>query len=137
MGPDASAGLLFMAGSALYDLRYRRIHPVYTAAFGVCGLLAAAMSGREAAEIAGALLPGLLLLLFSFLTRGAVGAGDGIALAVLGLYVETWDLLISCCLGFFLASAAAGFLFLKNRRGRDELPFLPFLFAGMLLGMLV
>ncbi len=133
MQPESAAVILFLAGGALQDLRKREISLLYMAFFAVPGLFMSLRCGRGAADLLAAVLPGLLCVAWSVAGQGQIGCGDGLAAVVIGLYLGAADVLEICLTGFVLASIPAGVLFLKNRRGRDTLPFLPFLFAGSIL----
>lgn len=136
-------GLLFLLPPAVWDVKHRSVPPVlviWTAATGlglrICDA-AAAGSLRPYLPYALGLLPGLLLLLASPLTRGAVGVGDGLMLLALHGWLKAGRLLTVLLLGLAL-TAAAGLVELAVRRPQKAaLPFLPFLAAGyacLLLG---
>ena len=77
------------------------------------------------------LLPGALVVLLAFLSRQAIGYGDGMILGACGCWLgmkRTLEI-------FFLASVGAavfaGILLLRKKADRkDRLPFLPFLAAA-------
>lgn len=76
---------------------------------------------------------GLLIMLISFITGEKIGMGDGAVLAVTGLLLggkRTFTL-------FVIASGLSGmtalFIFLKRKNGKQEIPFIPFLFLASLM----
>lgn len=79
-----------------------------------------------------ALLPGVFFLILSFVTREKVGYGDGWMLLMIGLFAGYEDCFVILMLGLVLESVTALVLlvFRKVRR-EDEMPFAPFLLAGM------
>lgn len=93
------------------------------------------VEGVEIKEMAIRLLPGLIFLLCSRITREKVGYGDGILLLVLGICfpaVFLWQIWITAV---FLITLWAGILLCTKRGNRDtRIPFIPFLWlANMIL----
>lgn len=84
------------------------------------------------------LLPGALLLILSFLSREKIGYGDGICVALSGLalpgnifaqsLIYSFALILLLCLGL---------IFSKKATLETTLPYIPFLFAGTCMGILV
>ena len=77
-------------------------------------------------------MPGVFFLILSFVTREKVGYGDGWMLLMIGLFAGYEDCFVILMLGLVLESVTALVLlvFRKIRR-EDEIPFAPFLLAGM------
>lgn len=62
-----------------------------------------------------------------------VGSADGIIVLILGIYLGFWQVLSVLSGAFILAVLAAGFLLTVRKKDRKyEIPFIPFLFAGMM-----
>lgn len=135
MQPEWIAAGIFLLGNTVRDIRKKEIAPVFTAVFFLFGLMISVTGERSPADAAAALVPGAGFLAIGLVSGGAVGPGDGIALAVTGLYLPAAGVAEVCFLGVLFSACAAGILFIKNRRGKDRLPFLPFLFAGCLAAM--
>lgn len=79
-----------------------------------------------------ALIPGILLLVLSKITKGAVGQGDGFFFLVSGMYLGFWDNVTLLFFGLLICSLwGMGMLiwgmFEKKRIKNVQLPFLPFL----------
>ena len=79
-----------------------------------------------------ALIPGILLLVLSKITKGAVGQGDGFFFLVSGMYLGFWDNVALLFFGLLICSLwGMGMLiwgmFEKKRIKNVQLPFLPFL----------
>lgn len=93
-------------------------------------------------EIAGGALIGVVLLIFSKVTKGAVGAGDGMLFFITGIYLGFWknamllwgSLLLCSCWGIGLLAVRQ----IKWPAGKKiEIPLLPFVLpVGMWLIML-
>lgn len=137
MRPEYAEVLLFLSGNAVCDLRRREISLLYSAAFAAIGICLSVMHGRGPAELLFSVIPGLVLMLFSVITRGGIGFGDGIAVSVMGLFLSWQETVAVCGIGFMLSAIGAGIWFAIRRRSKDTLPFLPFLLAGYVTTMLL
>ena len=93
-------------------------------------------SGQEI-PLPASIIPGMCFLLFSFLSRGAMGAGDGIVLIALAGCLPVTDILIIAFCGLFLASVYAGFKLLSGSGGRRSFAFVPFLLGGYVLYLMI
>lgn len=116
------------------DLKYKEVSlgaAFAVAALGVGGRL---LEGRNLGSLLLAFIPGILLLLFSKITKEMIGYGDGFVLLVMGCYLS-WRRVTSI---LFLAFGTAGIaalillLFFK-KKGNYRMPFVPFLFLAFLL----
>lgn len=77
------------------------------------------------------LLPGVVCLLFSWLTRGEIGAGDGCMLLVLGAYMDFWEVFSVFSVAISAVGVFAMILMLRfHKERKHEIPFIPFLFFG-------
>ncbi len=83
-----------------------------------------------------AMLPGGILLLFSVLSRGGIGAGDGLTLAALGIWLS--PLQIGCLVwgGLICALIVAIVLLIRKHPWTAVFPFLPMLCISWLFGLL-
>lgn len=132
----------FLLVCAVFDIRERQIPTVLIAGgfATACGAKAWQIGSGAVTigEACGSLLPGILFLLLSFLTREKVGYGDGLLLLVLGLCVGFRSCLIDVCIGLIGASIfALGLLVFRKAQRNSEIPFIPFLVMGMGVGFFV
>lgn len=70
-----------------------------------------------------AVLPGIVLLVFSVIYPNALGMGDGIVMIICGFITDTYGILLILCLamsGLILSSLFAG-----NRN--TKMPFIPYI----------
>ena len=137
MQPEYAEALLFLSGNVICDLRRREISLLYSAAFAGIGICMSVMHGRVPAELLYSVIPGLVLMVFSVITRGGIGFGDGIVVFVMGLFLSWQETATVCGIGFMLSATGAGIWFAIRRRRKDTLPFLPFLLAGYVTAMLL
>lgn len=129
---------IFLAVSAVIDMKYKEVSVKVLLFFGSVGVLFF-MIGRPVSwqeEIGGVLIGAVILLLYK-VTRGEIGSGDGYLLMVTGLFLglsRNVELLLG---GLLLAAVwSAVLLALKKVSRKHEIPFVPFLFlsfAGMVI----
>ena len=122
---------IYLLVCAIQDIRRRKIGIPLSACAGCAALLLNAVSvitGRSSMPFClGGLLPGALLLVLAFVSRGALGSGDGICFLVLGAFLGapvTWILLL--CALLCAALFGAVLLALHQAGRKTRIPFLPF-----------
>lgn len=79
--------------------------------------------------LAGALV-GSLILIVSKITNGKIGMGDGVVFMLTGFYLGAEKNLELMFLSFCLAGIWAWIKVFLFHKGKEELPFLPFLFLA-------
>lgn len=83
-----------------------------------------------------AFLPGAFLLLWSYLTRGKVGIGDGLIVLEMGLYMPLDEITAVFSAALMGAAVYSGILYMKGHRNKDLcIPFVPFLLGGYVGGL--
>lgn len=87
-------------------------------------------------DTAGGLIVGGLAWGFGCLSSGRFGKGDGLVILCLGLYLGAGITLSVLLLSLLLSSVAAGYLLIFKKKPRQfAIPFVPFLMAGFLTGL--
>ncbi|MBO5353756.1 MAG: prepilin peptidase [Lachnospiraceae bacterium] len=128
------AGLFLLA---LVDIKEKMIPVIPVMAAGGLLMVYQLWQGKGIWEVLAGLLPGLLLLLLSFCTRGGIGSGDGGVLCVLGTACGVQETVAVLGLAFVLEAVIAAGLLVMRRAGRKtELPFLPCVLAGYIVVLL-
>ncbi len=135
--------LVFLAAAAAQDLRRQQIELWVYLVFGTVAaavLVIGCMENADGAGMiwqylgdraAGAVL-GLVLLGFGAVSRGGIGAGDGLFFLISGLMLGFWDNLALLCYGILCCgSFCLGYFMWKRLQragaaGCDTVPFLPF-----------
>ena len=85
-----------------------------------------------------AVFPGILCLFIAKITQEAIGYGDGILLCGLGCVYSLEEILRVCMIASFLGGIAAIVLLVCfGKRGNYEIPFVPFLFMGWFVDVLL
>ena len=123
---------------SVWDIK-RKCIPSYITVLGAgVGVLCSIYKERSLVEVVLALLPGIMMLLLGKLTREAVGYGDGLLITCLGTFYALEDVAYVCMGAFlFAAGMALVMLVFGNRRKEDSFPFVPFLFLGWILWLLL
>lgn len=81
------------------------------------------------------LLPGIVLLGLGWLSHWQIGAGDGMIILVMGIWLGIWETFAVVFMGMFLCSIFCGGLLLFRKVGRKtKVPFIPFLWIAYLMG---
>lgn len=80
-----------------------------------------------------ALISASFFLIFFLLTKGqGMGFGDVKVAFVIGLYLKTGDSILAIMIASLFGSIYGLYLILKNRKFRQPIPFVPFMFLGVL-----
>ncbi|MBR5969244.1 MAG: prepilin peptidase [Lachnospiraceae bacterium] len=125
-----------LAVAAWSDLKTKRI-PYWTAALlGCCSAVQVTMALTDKTEslymLLLSVLPGLLLLGLSVMSRGAVGAGDGLLLAAAGPVFGLKEILTLLMIALLLSAVVSAVLLLLKKADRKaRIPFVPFLTTAM------
>ena len=113
----------------VYDLRTRLIPVWYVGIFAGLAMLYHLLfsDGLLLQAAAGAGL-GLLFVLFSRISKEALGMGDAMVITALGLWCGIGDCLTLILFAFILAGIYGGiWMLIRKKNRRDSLPFIPFL----------
>lgn len=127
-----------LAIQSVWDWRYRQIPIAITLAGGVMGLLLSMMRERSLMDLCMGMVPGLVCLGLGWITREAIGYGDGFLLCAMGMYKSLEDIV-----GIIvLASSMAGvfgmaLIIFCKKKGKDQIPFVPFLLVGSVVYMML
>jgi leader peptidase (prepilin peptidase)/N-methyltransferase len=124
--------LLFLALCAYYDLKSLQLPLLLLVAFGVAsGVWCLANDGFANGEFLLCLMPGILFLLVSFLTREALGYGDGVVLLLVCLLLEMKTVMLFIMLALALSALTALVIVTLMKKSRQtRLPFMPFLLVA-------
>lgn len=130
--------LFLLAGAAYEDCKERKIRMECILAGAAAGVVwNMIFAERTFADILLGMLLGAMLLLFTVLSRGAIGEGDGLLLLVSALYLQSKEVTALLMMALLLASVVSLFFILIRRKERSyRLPFAPFLLASYLFLLL-
>ena len=126
-----------LVGFSMYDLKWRKVNVAAVVLLGVAVFIYRICISTEAAELMLGMVPGLVVLLVSYVTGESIGFGDGMMLCVLGLFFGIKQTLAVFGMALVLCAVLAILLLVcKRANKKTELPFLPCLCAGYLLSLL-
>ncbi len=130
--------IILLAWNTWQDCRKKEIVPVSLWIFLAAGLVTNGVYAYQTpASFVGGILTGGGLLLLSCLSRGAIGRGDGYLLCVAGVYLGIAGTLSLLLGAFFLCAIWSLLLLVIKKAGKKtEIPFVPFLLAAYVGGLL-
>ncbi|MBQ8626442.1 MAG: prepilin peptidase [Agathobacter sp.] len=114
-----------------WDMRYKEIPIIVTIVGGMIGCIGSVVQQRVPIDVLCAMIPGIVCLILGKVTRQAIGYGDGFLLCAMGMYVSCEGLLailMNACI--FAGVVALALLVFRRKKGKDQIPFVPFLLAA-------
>lgn len=128
----------FLGVNSWIDIRKRQISLLITAVFTVCGIIWTVYSKGAALDFLLCAGTGLVFVGMSILTEGAVGMGDGWLIMALGTVMRPAEFFAMIFAAFLCCAVWAWImLMIFRKKGRTEIPFVPFLLLGYLGGLLI
>lgn len=124
----------FLAICSVEDIKRKQLKLWVILTFGIVGMIIHLLTFQTSImEIAGGILIGLIVMLISILTKESIGMGDALLLMVTGMYLGAKQNILMLFIGIFLSGLfALVLMFTRKKQRKDEMPFVPFLFAGYL-----
>ncbi len=116
-----------------YDLRFRKLPLLALIAFGIVIFMVIGLDGSLFSRaIFLRIIPGTIFLILAFMTKQAVGYGDGIIIILLGLSLGLKRCVTVVFTGLILSSVVSVFILLMKKGSRQtRLPFVPFLLIAL------
>ena len=123
---------------SIWDWRFQQIPIAVTIVGGMVGAFVSIIEKRTPMSVCMALLPGVLCLLIGWFTKEAIGYGDGFLLCAMGMYISCGEVFAILMLASVLASIVGlGLLIFEGKKGRDQIPFVPFLLVASVVQLLI
>ena len=126
-------GLVCFYGlTAIDDIRTKKVKVLEIVIFGLAGvLLNFIYKPHSFMSLAGGVMVGALLYVFSVLTKEKIGKGDALIIMVSGLYLGFMNTVILLWLSSLIAAVSGLIVVKRNSSTKDvEIPFVPFLLVG-------
>lgn len=125
---------LFILANAISDIKTKHIAAEPTIMFLATGLcINMIYSPQKWWFYLICLIPGIMMLVFSFISNEKIGFGDSLILLALGQFLELKGTFEMMFFGLIFASIFGTILILFLKKNKDaEIPFVPFLFLGYL-----
>ena len=134
--------LLFSLLCAVQDIRKRSISVSLYVIFGIAGVLLCYLMERQPGSILTAMIPGSLLMILSFASRGSIGTGDALWFIVAAAYCELGCIIFilsfswSLCMIYALVLVVRHGRNLKKLRGK-KIPYLAFMPLPVIFGTML
>lgn len=126
--------LLFFGIGAYFDIRDRELPITFLTAFGLLGIICNVIWKYQSLEnvLIGCFAGGTFLII-GWMTKEAIGYGDGIGLVILGIF-EGMKGMIPIVIGAFFLSGIYGLwnLIGQKKNSSDTMPFFPFILLAFI-----
>lgn len=127
-----------LAVLAIIDVKKKKIPVGPVLIMGVILLLIRLSSNLTAGEFVCGLLPGVGFLAIAWMTKEKIGVGDGLLMLCLGMGYRVEQMMAITGIALLVAAMFSMILIvLKKANRKTALPFLPFLFVGWMVSLLV
>lgn len=131
--------LLYLAAAAFMDIRTGSFPLEFLCIGFTAGFVLQTVNGRLALweMLLGVLTGGALALIAGF-SREAIGYGDCFMLAACGAWLGFYENIALIIITLALTAVFGGcMMILKKKKGKDALPFAPFMLGGYVLLMVI
>lgn len=119
---------------SIWDCKCRQIPLAITVAGGVIGLCVSIMTERSYTDMIMGFFPGAICLVIGWITREAIGYGDGFLLCAMGMYLSAENIVAIVTIASFFAGIVGLILMVfGKKKGNDQLPFVPFLLMASVI----
>ena len=130
----AFAMVLFIM-ACVSDIRKQRISILFPGAVLILSVAGFAIrsfeSGSDLCNLT-PILPGIVLILISLLSRQGIGIGDGLMVTAIGPLLGTTEICVAVMVAFFASFVYSAVLLIrKAANGKKTFAFLPFLTLGI------
>lgn len=126
--------LLYLGIGTYFDVRTRKLPPEFLAAFGLLGVICNSILSYQSLKniFIGCCIGGVFLAA-GWLTKEAIGYGDGLGILILGIF-EGFKGMLPIIFAAFLLSGVYGLwrIIGFGDSGSDTIPFFPFLFMALI-----
>lgn len=131
--------LIMLAACSWEDILHRKIFLQWLIYFAIAGVLCWKLITKQPfTMLILGVIPGFVFFLFSFVSHGSIGLGDGILLMALGIYLGAATIVRVIFYSVFISAFCALFLYFGKNKGKDyEMPFVPFIFIAFLIDIVI
>ncbi|MFP3155734.1 prepilin peptidase [Lachnospiraceae bacterium ZAX-1] len=112
---------------SIEDIKKKKITCMYLLLFGIVGILLHLIyQNCTTYSLMGGLMIGLVLMALSKLTKGSIGIGDGLLLAITGIYLGVEDNMELLMTGLLFAAVwSLWLLTVCKKKRKHEIAFIP------------
>ena len=125
--------------SAFEDFRTKKLSSLPIFLTGLAGIILTAVGGEyKNWNLLFRLIPGALVFLAAWSTKESIGYGDAWIILELGCFLPVEEILSVCMAAITIAAFTALLLIVAgHKKGKTQIPFVPFLFGAYILQMYV
>lgn len=119
------------------DILHRRIRVRWLIYFAIAGFLYQMLIKKQSLPVLLlGMVPGFVILIFSVVSHGSIGMGDGMLLMAIGIYLGVVPTVWLIVYAVFISAFCALFLQFVKKKDKDyEMPFVPFLLAAFFINI--
>lgn len=131
--------ILVLGVCSYTDIRFRKVYKSMTAWYlflAVAGHMVFTLTGSEivVSELAAGVVPGIISLFLSFLTRQQIGYGDSVLIIICGISLGLKNCTALVFTAFFWCGVWALILWrFCGKNQKEEIAFVPFLLLGTVI----
>ena len=101
------------------------------------GAIALFNGKRTIEDLIVCIVPGVIMMLLALLSRQSIGYGDGLIILAIGMTFGISKLAVGIAIALFTSGIMSIFLIaIRKAKRNDTFPFIPFIFAGMVVSVL-
>lgn len=128
-----------LAVASVRDIRKKQIEVTEIIIFSIIAVVIHMITGEQSiGNMLLGVIPGLILVGLSFLTKGKIGLGDGIIVSASGLFLGLQKNVELFLTGLVLCGIwALALIVIRKKKGSYEIPFVPFLLAAYMEMLIV
>lgn len=122
---------LYLFLASVFDIKSRKIPLLLITIFSIFWIINSLIFSRNLHLLFG-LIPGLIMIIISYITNNSLGYGDAFLILSLGFTLSFYEVFHILLLGLFFASIIGCLLLIKKKNKKYKLPFSPFLLLAWL-----
>ena len=127
--------VLILILESIIDIKDRNINWIHMVIFAIGGVVANLILGYQSlwSAIWGVAI-GIMVFLFGIFSRGAIGCGDGVVFACVGIYLGGLKNIRLLFYSLLVAAVSGGvYVLIKRKSIKTQIPFVPCILIAYLL----
>lgn len=125
---------IWLGVQASIDFKYKEIPGWFCLLAAIIGMVFCILEKRGIESIFLSLMPGVLFLCFSKLTKEVIGYGDGMVLVAMAFFLSLEQQVTILMTAFIVAGVVALVLLIFfHKKGNYRIPLIPFIFVAFLI----
>lgn len=127
--------ILILVLESVMDIKSRTIRWVHMVIFAIGGIAANCILKYQSIwSISVGVFIGIMVFLFGILSRGAIGSGDGVVFACLGIYLGGFQNIRLLFYSLIVAAISGGiYVLIKRKSIKSQIPFVPCILVAYVL----